>query len=364
MREWHAEVPLASYTTLGVGGPARWFATATDADAVGAQLQRAHDAGLPLLLLGGGSNLLVADRGFPGLALQLDDTRWSVEARGEVRRLFVGAGWDWDAVVARTCAEGWAGLEALSGIPGRTGAAPMQNIGAYGQELSSTLESVEVVDVATGAREVLDAAECGLGYRTSHFKHAWRGRWILTGLTLRLSTAPPSRPRYDDLASRLPDPSTPQAIRDVVLAVRRGKGMVLDPRDPDTRSAGSFFTNPVVAEDRAEQILELARTRDPAAAAGRWFPAGPGRAKLSAAWLIERAGVSRGYRRGTAGVSSKHVLALMNPGDATAADLLALAVEIRRRVEGEFGVALVPEPVLVGFQPEEIAPLAPPDQGA
>jgi len=355
--EWIPDVPLAAHTTLGVGGPARWFARAGDDDTLRDHLRRARDEGLPLLVLGGGSNLLVADAGFPGLVLQVEHDTWRVATEGEERVLHLGAGRDWDGSVAGTCAEGWSGIECLSGIPGRVGAAPMQNIGAYGQELAGTLESVAVMELATGDTDRLAAADCGFGYRTSHFKRAWRGRWLVTGLSLRLAARPPAVPTYDDLADRLPAAPTAPQVRDAVLAVRRSKGMVLDAPDRDTHSAGSFFTNPVLPTLRAEAVLDLAHRADPDAPRGRLFRAGEGQSKLSAAWLIERAGFRRGQRHGTAGLSSKHVLALMNPG---AADLLDLARAIRRRVEEAFGVSLVPEPQLVGFAPGEIADLAPP----
>lgn len=341
------DVPLAPLTTLGVGGPARWFLEAPDADTLAAGLRWARDRGLPVFVLGGGSNLLVADRGFPGLVIRVDVRGVEVAETGGEIVVEAGAGEVWDALVARCVAAGWAGVECLSGIPGRVGAAPIQNIGAYGQEIGEVLEAVTVLDAETGRVRELDRAACAFGYRTSVFKTTAAGRYVVLGVRLRLRPGGAPTVRYAELARRL-DGAAPtlEAVRRAVLALRRGKGMVIDaetpPSDPDRRSAGSFFLNPVVPAALADEIA--ARAADPMP---RW-PAGDGRVKLSAAWLIERAGFRKGHARGAVGLSTRHALALVNRG-GTAADLVALAAEIRRAVAAAFGVTLHPEPVFVGF---------------
>jgi UDP-N-acetylmuramate dehydrogenase len=376
-----AQVPLAGYTTLGLGGPARRFAEAPDDAELIAQVRAADERGEPLLVLGGGSNLVVADEGFPGIVVHVATRGIRHEPDGESVLLTVAAGEDWDPVVAGAVAGGLAGLECLAGIPGLTGATPIQNVGAYGQEVAQTLVTVRAYD--RDRREVahLPAADCGFGYRTSAFKRSLRpdggtrgglpgpvtGRFVVLGVTFRLARSPLSAPvRYGELARALGIREGGRAplaeARSAVLALRRGKGMVLDPADPDTRSAGSFFTNPVL-----DLAGFAALERAVAAACGPGvqvprFPAGPGRVKVPAAWLIERAGFAKGYPGGTvpagavparavpggARISAKHTLALVNPGGATTAGLLVLAGEIADGVRKAFGVDLAAEPVLVG----------------
>lgn len=361
----HAAVPLAPLTTLEVGGPARLLARVADPAALRAALAVAARERLPVIVLGEGSNVLVADEGFPGLVLCLTDASRAVlaadAAEGTVR-VRVGAGAVWDDLVAWSVAEGLAGIECLSGIPGLVGAAPIQNIGAYGQEVVETVHAVHVLDRATGAARALPAAECGFGYRTSRLKQAGPERPVVTAvdLTLRRGGAPALR--YPELRRQLaarcePGAETLALVRETVLAIRRAKSMVRDPADPNRRSAGSFFLNPVVPEPAAAAVAArvAARGGDPAALPR--FEAGPGLVKLSAAWLIEHAGFARGHGHGKAGLSTNHVLALVNRGGATAADLLALAREVRAGVHAAFGVTLVPEPELVGFPPEVRAEL-------
>jgi len=360
-----AQVPLAGYTTLRLGGPARRFAEAGDDVELVAQVWAADERGEPLLVLGGGSNLVVADEGFPGTVVRVTTHGISHVPDGDRVLLTVAAGEDWDTVVAGTVADGLAGLECLSGIPGLAGATPIQNVGAYGQEVAQTLVAVRGYDRERGEVVDLAAAGCGFGYRTSAFKrslHSWAGaggpgvtgRFVVLGVTFRLERSARSAPvRYAELARTLGVPEGGRAplgeVRSAVLALRRGKGMVLDAADPDTRSAGSFFTNPVL--DLAA-FAELERTV--ATALGPevrvpTFPAGPGQVKVPAAWLIERAGFTKGYPGGDgARISTKHTLALVNPGAASTATLLALAREITDRVRKAFGVDLAPEPVLVG----------------
>jgi UDP-N-acetylmuramate dehydrogenase len=297
----------------------------------------------PLLVLAGGSNVVVADGGFPGTVVRVL-TR-GVRRDGE--RLEVQAGEPWDEIVAMTVEQGLQGFECLSGIPGSTGATPIQNVGAYGQEVAETVESVRVLDRASGQITELAAADCGFTYRSSIFKH--RDRHVVLAVTFRMRESAVSGPlRYAELARTLGvsvGGSAPLAeVREAVLALRRGKGMVIDPADPDSVSAGSFFTNPIL--DPGDVARLQARTGD--AGSPPAVPEPDGRIKTSAAWLIERAGFPRGYGDGRVGISGKHTLALVNRGGATTAELMALAREIAEGVCNRFGVVLAPEPVLVG----------------
>jgi UDP-N-acetylmuramate dehydrogenase len=375
-----AQVLLAGHTTLRLGGPARRFAEALDDAELIAQVRAADEQGEPLLVLGGGSNLVVADEGFPGTVVHVATRGIRHEPDGGSVLLAVAAGEDWDPVVAGTVADGLAGLECLAGIPGLTGATPIQNVGAYGQEVAQTLVLVRAYDRDRRGVVELPAADCGFGYRTSAFKRSLpsgggagpglpapvTGRFVVLGVTFRLERSVLSAAvRYGELARALAIREGARAplaeVRSAVLALRRGKGMVLDPADPDTRSAGSFFTNPVL-DLAAFAALEraVAATCGPGVQVPR-FPAGPGRVKVPAAWLIERAGFAKGYPGGGAGaggagsdgprISAKHTLALVNPGGATTAGLLALAREVADGVRKAFGVDLAAEPVLVGAAP-------------
>lgn len=329
---------LAHLTTLRLGGPARHLVTAGTDDELVAAVTAADDAGDPLLILGGGSNVVVADEGWPGTVV-------TVRTRGIRRdgaRWLVAAGEPWDDFVAATVAAGHAGVECLSGIPGSVGATPIQNVGAYGQDVAEVIRGVRVLDRTTGRQHTVSAEECGFGYRDSVFKRTPQ-RWLVLAVAYQLSPSATSRPiRYRELAERLGGDvgdSRPLAdVRRAVLDLRRGKGMVLDPDDPDTYSAGSFFTNPIVTGDVAGRLPAQAPR----------YPA-PGGVKLSAAWLIEHAGFGKGFAVGPrAAVSGKHSLALTNRGQASTAELLELARVIRAGVAASFGVTLVPEPVLVG----------------
>lgn len=354
-------VPLAPRTTLGVGGPARYFAEAENEAELERLVAFARERDHAILVLGGGSNLLVADRGFDGLAVRLRGRRVEATRTPGGVSLVVEAGHGWDDLVALAVDEGWAGLECLSGIPGNVGAAPMQNIGAYGQEIAAALHRVRALDVGEGSFCDLDVGDCGLGYRTSHFKERWRGRYVITAVELRLLPGGDPTVRYPELAARLRQQGhangpTLADVRAATLAIRRGKSMVLDENDPNRRSAGSFFTNPLVDAGLADAVADQAeRMQSGGAESMPRFAQPDGRVKLSAAWLIERCGFSRGYRRGRAGLSSRHVLAVINRGGARAEDLVELAAEVRTRVADTFGVVLSPEPVLVGFEAEELA---------
>ena len=334
---------LSALTTLRLGGPARRMVDARSEEELIAAVRTCDAAGEPLLVLAGGSNVVIADAGFDGTVVR-------VLSRGVERdrtRLRVAAGEPWDEVVAACVADGLAGIECLSGIPGATGATPIQNVGAYGQEVVETVVAVRVLDRADGGVRELAPADCGFSYRSSAFKRT-PGRWVVLSVVFELAPSPLSGPvRYAELARALGVELGARAplaeVREAVLALRRRKGMVLDGADPDTFSAGSFFTNPILEPPAFEAVVAAAGVSPPA------WPEADGRVKTSAAWLIERAGFARGYGdpRGIA-ISSKHVLALTNRGAGTTAHLLALAHEISGRVRERFGVELVPEPVFVG----------------
>lgn len=344
------DVELAAFTTLRLGGPVRRFVAATTAQECMAAVRAADGAGEPLLVLSGGSNLVIGDGGFDGVAVRVATAGVRIDADGVVH---AAAGQDWDAVVAHTVAAGYGGLECLSGIPGSVGATPVQNVGAYGVELSDLLCDVDLYDRRCGEVRTVPAAELGLGYRTSVLK----GTDTAVVLRIRLALHPDGRSapvRYPELAralgvepgSRVP----PVRVRAAVLALRRSKGMVLDATDHDTWSAGSFFTNPLLDAEQADLALHRIRQRVGPHAPIPQYPGGSGRTKLSAAWLIERAGFGRGYPGpgGRAALSSKHTLALTNRGTASTEDLLTLAREVRNGVADTFGIMLVPEPILVG----------------
>jgi UDP-N-acetylmuramate dehydrogenase len=349
-------VRLADFTTVRLGGPARAFARAETEDELIDAVRSADAAGERVLILGGGSNLVVADEGFDGTVIQVATRgvrRGGRAGRGQgPGELTVAAGEEWDGVVARSVAEGLAGLECLSGIPGLTGATPMQNVGAYGQEVSDTIIRVRVWD--RDAAEVLDlpAAECGFGYRTSRFRGS--GRFVVLSVTFALAGQARSAPvRYAELAAALGvspgDQVDGAEARAAVIELRQRKGMVIDPGDPDTRSAGSFFLNPVLDAATLAGVETAARDRCGPDVRVPRFEAGNGQVKVPAAWLIERAGFTRGYNPGDgARISSKHTLALVNAGSASTTALLALAREIRDGVHATFGVTLSPEPILIG----------------
>jgi UDP-N-acetylmuramate dehydrogenase len=327
-------VPLSGLTTLGVGGPADRLVEVEDAAELVAAVREADEAGRPLLLLGGGSNVIAPDDGWTGDVV-------AVRTRGIERdggRLVVQAGEPWDDLVAYAVESELAGIEALSGIPGSTGATPVQNVGAYGQEVAQTISAVRVYDRAEKNERTLAPAECGFAYRDSRLKRE-PGRFVVLDVTFELDESELSRPvGYAELARRLEveigDRAPLPAVRDTVIELRRGKGMVLDPADPDSRSAGSFFTNPIVPADRAVEGCPS-------------WPADGGRVKLSAAWLVEHAGFGKGTRDGKVGTSSRHSLALTTEPGATATELLAFADRVVATVEETFGVTLEREPTAV-----------------
>jgi UDP-N-acetylmuramate dehydrogenase len=338
-------VPLARLTTFGIGGPARWFvAAATETEIVDA-LGWARERSLPLFVLGGGSNLLVSDAGFRGLVLRvaLMGVDFAEDAgRGLYR---VAAGEDWDAFVSRAVQENCAGVECLAGIPGTVGGTPVQNVGAYGQEVSETIERARVLDLESLSFREMPASECGFSYRNSLFNSTAKGRFLVVRVDYRLRSDGQANLRYADLQKVFPagsEPSLAEVAR-AVRKIRRSKGMLLVDGDEDCRSAGSFFKNPIISQGYFAELTAKLKQELP------HYPADAGQVKLPAAWLIEKAGFAKGFSLGRAGISSRHTLALVNRGGATAAELLALRDAIAARVEARFGIALQMEPVLVGF---------------
>lgn len=342
--------PLAPFTTFGIGGPARWFAQALTEDDVAEAVDWARTRAVPLFVLGGGSNLLVSDAGFPGLVVHIALRGLTLTHAEGSAILSAAAGEDWEDCVQRSVEENCAGLECLAGIPGTAGGTPVQNVGAYGQEVASAIDRVRAFDIGTNTFVEFAAAECGFAYRRSRFNSTDRGRYIVTRVDYKLTPDGVPTLRYIDLQRAFPAGSNPvpSAVAEGVRRIRQSKGMLLVEGDLDCHSAGSFFKNPIVAEDQLPHIAAAAQAEPPR------FPAGSGtenagRVKVPAAWLIECAGFTKGFARGRAAISSRHTLALTNRGGATAAEVLALADEIGAAVEARFGLRLEREPVLVGF---------------
>ncbi|HLY40654.1 MAG TPA: UDP-N-acetylmuramate dehydrogenase [Terracidiphilus sp.] len=342
---------LAPFTTFGIGGPARWFAAVAREEEIVEAAIWTSERRVPLFVLGGGSNVLISDAGFDGLVLHIE--LHGVEAVGVdgcagVYR--VAAGEDWDRFVEHAVRDDCAGIECLAGIPGTVGGTPVQNVGAYGQEVASSIERVRAFDLISREFVEFPAAECGFAYRRSRFNSADRGRYIVTRVDYRLTPRGAPTLRYADLQHAFPGvlPSLAE-VASAVRQIRQSKGMLLVEGDPDCRSAGSFFKNPVLDAAALHRIAILSGTEPP------HFPAGPGAAeravKVAAAWLIEQAGFSKGQNMGAAGISSRHTLALVNRGGATAADILRLADAIRNAVEKRFGIGLEMEPEMIGFEP-------------
>jgi UDP-N-acetylmuramate dehydrogenase len=340
-------VPLGPRTTLELGGSAEHFVEVDDLAGLRGALAWADAAGCPVTVLGGGSNVLVADGGVPGLVVAMAIRGLDVHRSGDVLAVRAAAGERWDDVVARTVAHGATGIECLSGIPGSVGATPIQNVGAYGQEIAEVVTRVCALDRSTRELEWVGRERCGFGYRTSVFKRS-PGRHVIVEVELALPLARAPSIRYAELARALGDrPLTVTTIRDTVLALRRGKSMVLDAADENRRSVGSFFTNPIVEASVAAQVAGRARAIAPDAVVPSW-PQADGRFKLAAAWLIERSGTVRGERDGAVGVSSRHSLALVHHGGGTTRALLGLADRVAGRVRDVFGVDLELEPVRLG----------------
>src|SRR5881409_2093108 len=347
------QVPLAPFTTLGLGGPARYFHACATAAELREALALAGQRRLRVQIIGGGSNLVVADAGFPGAVLKVAIGGVALRDTAQGVEVTAGAGVEWDALVRQAVERGWTGIECLAGIPGTVGATPIQNVGAYGQEIADTLVSVRCLERDGLTQVVFPRDQCEFAYRSSRFKSRDHDRYIVLDITLRLYRDRLPQLRYAELAQAvrhhgelelLPPADGVSVVRNTVLELRRRKSMVLDPTDPNGRSVGSFFMNPVLSADAFDRLVH----RWGAAGEGDGIPMFPadGRVKVPAAWLIEQAGFRKGYRRGGVGISTRHALALVNHGGTTA-ELLALAEAIERAVYERFGVRLEREPVVV-----------------
>jgi UDP-N-acetylmuramate dehydrogenase len=345
-------IPLAPLTTFKIGGPAKYFVEAADAGQVQEAVTFARSRDLPLFVLGGGSNLVVADAGWPGLvlkiALQGIEQRAGHDENGSV--VFdVGAGESWDKFVSRAVMARCAGVECLSGIPGSVGGTPVQNVGAYGQEVADTIASVQVLDLKDGQIRELCREACGFSYRSSIFNTTERGRFVVLRVTYALTPGGVPRIAYADLKRHFEGRETPPDLaetREAVRHIRALKGMLIVPGDADCQSAGSFFKNPVLSEAQHADLMKRAAARGCTVPS---YPALETRKKVSAAWLVERSGFNRGFGFGRVGISTKHALAIVNRGGATASEVIALKEHIQQRVEEIWGVELEPEPVMVGF---------------
>jgi len=343
-------VALAPLTTLGVGGPARYFAEARSEAEVIEAVEFARAGTLPLFVLGGGSNVVIADAGFAGLILKVGIADLS-QSEGEAGMVVftAGAGYEWDRLVEQAVDTGCAGLECLSGIPGTVGGTPIQNVGAYSQQVSTTIERVRVLDLHSLAVQTISNADCGFGYRSSLFNTSARERYIVLSVSFALQRGGNVTVQYPDLqqffAGRSTDPSLAE-VRAAVREIRHRKAMLIVPGEEDARSAGSFFKNPLVPRALVDELTQRCATRGWALPS---YSAGDGQRKLPAAWLVEHAGFAKGYTSGRAGISRKHALAIVNRGGATAAEIISLKDAIQQRVFDEFGIQLEPEPVCVGF---------------
>ena len=342
-------VPLAPLTTLQVGGPARYFAGAETEDDVREAVRFAQTHNLPLFVLGGGSNVVVADRGWPGMVLKVAIRGSNWETASEHMRINAGAGGNWDELVAEAVGRSCKGIECLSGIPGSVGGTPVQNVGAYGQEVSDTIEAVRAFDLKSGEIVDLTNQACGFRYRTSVFNTTARGRYIILRVSFLLTPGGAPSLKYADLQrhfSNLDHSLTLADVRDAVRQIRHSKGMLIVPGDENSRSAGSFFKNPVLSEGKFDDLNRRAEARGLTIPN---YPALNAQHKVSAAWLVEHSGFTKGYREGEAGISQKHALALINAGHATAAEIIQLKEHIQQRVDRAWGILLEPEPVFVGF---------------
>jgi UDP-N-acetylmuramate dehydrogenase len=344
-------IPLAPLTTFNVGGPARYFIDAHSDHEVSEAVAFAFARKLPLFVLGGGSNLVVSDNGWPGLVLKVSLA--GVEFEGDRQKMLfhAGAGENWDDLVALAVSKNCGGIECLSGIPGTVGGTPVQNVGAYGQEVSETITRIHALEIATGKFLDMSNGDCGFSYRSSVFNSTRRGQFIVLEVSYRLCRNGEAKIEYADLKKFFaanPEKPTLQKVRDAVRSIRQSKAMLLVDGDEDCRSAGSFFKNPIVSAPEADRVQALAEKRAPGKTLPR-YPAADGQVKLAAAWLVEQSGFSKGYSLGPVGISRKHTLAIVNRGGATAKDILALKDEIEKKVFDIWGISLRPEPVFVGF---------------
>jgi UDP-N-acetylmuramate dehydrogenase len=344
-------IPLAPLTTLNVGGPARYFIDAHSEHEVAEAVAFAFARKLPLFVLGGGSNLVISDNGWPGLVLKVSVA--GVEFEGDRQKMVfhAGAGENWDDLVALAVNKNCAGVECLSGIPGTVGGTPVQNVGAYGQEVSESITRVRALEIATGQTVALTNADCGFSYRSSIFNRTQRDKYIVLEVSYLLHRNGSPKIEYADLKKFFagnPETPTLQQVRDAVRSIRQSKAMLIVSGDEDCRSAGSFFKNPTVSAAQADRVQAIVEKLAPGNTLPR-YPAGDGQVKLAAAWLVEQSGFHKGYSLGPVGISRKHTLAIVNRGGATAKDILALKDEIEKKVFDVWGVSLQPEPVFVGF---------------
>ncbi|MDA0335414.1 MAG: UDP-N-acetylmuramate dehydrogenase [bacterium] len=349
------DIPLAPFTSLRLGGAARFLARCSSDEDLREALAWAAGRRLPVHVLGGGSNTVFADAGFAGLVIHVGTRGIDIRADGDAARVTAAAGEDWDQLVIRCIDADLSGVECLSGIPGLVGATPMQNVGAYGQEVSESIVEVQALSRDTLEPVIFAADECGFSYRTSRFKAVDRDRFLITAVSYRLCRRRRPEIRYADVTRRLqedgldlealaPGRVASMAVRDAVIAVRRAKSMILDPADPNTRSAGSFFVNPVLTQRQLTRVRQGWQAKGQDASLLPAYATDNGLHKVPAAWLVEQAGFPRGTRRGQAGISTKHALALVSHGDS-ATDLLALAAAVTAAVRDVFGVTLEREPV-------------------
>jgi UDP-N-acetylmuramate dehydrogenase len=343
------QVPLAPMTTLKIGGPARYFVEAKNIADVSRAVEYARSQGLPLFVLGGGSNLVIADSGWPGLVLKI--ALKGFEERSENGKILfeVAAGEDWDTFVARAVSLNCAGVECMSGIPGSVGGTPVQNVGAYGQEVSDTIESVQAFDLKDGQIRELCNEACGFSYRNSIFNSSARDRFIILRVSYALDPGGNAKVEYGDLKKYFTERGTPPTLpetRKAILQIRASKAMLITPGDEDSRSAGSFFKNPVLSP---EQFADLTKRAGERGLQIPNYPALEAQRKVSAAWLVENSGFRKGYNQGPVGISRKHALAIVNRGGARAAEVVALKNEIQERVAQIWGIRLEPEPVFVGL---------------
>ena len=341
-------IKIAPLTTMGVGGPARFFVEASTVEEVREAIGYAKSRGLPLFILGGGSNLVVSDAGWPGLVLKVSLLGINHRHGHGTAYFDVGAGEDWDSFVAVTVQHHCAGIECLSGIPGSVGGTPVQNVGAYGQEVAETIDSVVALDIEGGEEQEFEKSDCGFGYRSSIFNTSARGRYVILRVTYALVHDGHPRLAYADLQKQFANRQEPTLaeVREAVRQIRASKGMLLTPGDPDARSAGSFFKNPVLTENEFESLKRKAAARGLKIPN---YPALAARRKVSAAWLVEQSGFSKGFGNGHVGISRKHALAIVNRGGATSAEVVQLKNEIQARVQQQWEIQLEPEPVLLGF---------------
>ncbi len=347
--KFQENIPLAPLTTLQVGGPARFFAEAASEADVREAVAFARSRRLSLFLLGGGSNLLISDQGWPGLVLKIALTGIAEREENSKVIFTAGAGEVWDNFVARAVSRNCAGVECLSGIPGSVGGTPVQNVGAYGQEVAETITSVRALDLESGDLREFTNQECGFTYRTSVFNTFARGRYAVLAVSFALTPGGAPAVRYADLQKHFAGRALPPTLaetREAVRQIRASKGMLIIPGDDDCRSAGSFFKNPVLDADQFAEVTRAAAQR------GLQIPSYPAlteHRKISAAWLVEHSGFAKGYHQGNAGISRKHALALINRGGAKAVEIFELQEAVRQRVQEIWSVHLQPEPVFVGF---------------